>query len=159
VNVRLPAFATALALTVGILAGCASTPPDITDDASVQLQATVVSVAEIAAAGDAAGALAQLDVLQQQLDAAVAAGSVTSERAAAIQSRIDIVRTDLQPAPQPTVEPAPEPTAEPAPQPAPDDKGEDKGEDKGKDKGDDDGGDDNSGPGNNNGNNNGGGND
>jgi hypothetical protein len=151
VNLRLRAFAAAVALTAGVLAGCAATPADIADDASAQLQATVVSVAETAAAGDAAGALAQLDVLQQQLDAAVAAGSVTSERATAIQSRIDIVRADLQPAPQPTVEPAPEPTVEPAPQPAPDDKGEDKG----KDKGDEDGGNDNSGPGNNNGNGNG----
>ena len=150
-NVRLSAFAAAVALTAGVLAGCAATPGDIADDASAQLQATVVSVAETAAAGDAAGALAQLDVLQQQLDAAVAAGSVTSERAAAIQSRIDVVRADLQPAvepaPEPTVEPAPEPTAEPAPQPAPDDTG--------KDKGADDDGNDNSGPGNNNGNGNG----
>lgn len=144
-NVRISAFAAAIALTAGVLAGCAATPGDIASGTAAQLQTTVVSIAETAAAGDAAGALSQLDVLQQQLDAALADGSVSAERAAAIQGRIDVVRADLQPAPLPTVEPAPEPT--PA-QTTNDDGGGDDGG----------GGNDNSGPGNNNGNDNGSGN-
>jgi len=142
-NVRIPAFAAAIVLTAGVLAGCAATPGDIAGDAAAQLQTTVVSIAETAAAGDSAGALTKLDLLQQQLDAALADGSVSAERAAAIQSRIDVVRADLQPAPLPTVEPAPEPT--PA-QTANDDDGGDGGGGDGND---------NSGPGNKNGNDNG----
>ncbi len=98
-NARLAAFAAAVALTAGALAGCATTPGDISSGTAGELQTTVVAIAESAAAGDAAGALAQLDALQQQLDAAVADGSVSAERAAAIQSRIDLVRADLQPVP------------------------------------------------------------
>jgi hypothetical protein len=142
-TVRIPAFVAAIALTAGVLAGCAATPSDIASGTAAQLQTTVVSIAETVAAGDAAGALTQLDVLQQQLDAAVAEGSVSAERAGAIQTRIDVVRADLQPAPLPTVEPAPEPT--------PDQTVDDGGDDGGGD----DGGNDNSGPGNNSGNDNG----
>ena len=98
------------------------------------MQSAVVAVAESAAAGDPTTALARLDELQQQLDAALAAGDVTQERAAAIQSAIDAVRADLQPAPAPTVEPAPAPATTVDPGVT------------------DDGGNDNSGPGNNNGN-------
>lgn len=148
-NVRLAAFAAAVALTAGALAGCAATPADISSGTAGELQTTVVAIAESAAAGDAAGALAQLDALQQQLDAAVADGSVSAERAAAIQSRIDLVRADLQPPP------VVEPTTEPAPAPAPADGGD--GDD-GNGGNDDDNsgpgsnnGDENSGPGNNNG--------
>lgn len=140
-NARLAAFAAAVALTAGGVAGCAVTPGDISSGTAGELQTTVVAIAESAAAGDAAGALAQLDALQQQLDAAVANGSVSAERAAAIQSRIDLVRADLQPPPvvEPTTEPAP------APAPAVTDGGDD----------DDGGGNENSGPGNNSGDENG----
>lgn len=111
---RVASFAAALALSAGILTGCAGTPPDISSDTSEQMQTTVVSIGESAAAGDAAHALAQLDELQQQLDAALAGGSVSADRAAAIQSRMDLVRADLQPEPEPApvVEPDPDPTAD-----------------------------------------------
>lgn len=143
-NNRIARFAAALALTAGVLVGCAATPADIAGETATQMQTTVVSIAESAAAGDAAGALAQLDGLQQQLDAALADGSVSAERGAAIQSRIDLVRADLQPAPAPVVEPttAPDPAVT-------DDEGDGDGNDGG---GNDGGGNDNSGPGNNNGN-------
>ena len=134
---RVLTFAAALTLCAGVLAGCANPAPQISSGASTQMQTAVVSIAESAAAGDAASALAQLDQLQQLLDAALAGGSVTAERAAAIQTRIDIVRADLQP--EPPVEPTPEPTTSPT---------------TGTDDGDDDK-DGNSGPGNNNGNGNG----
>lgn len=126
---RLSSLLTALAL-VAVLAGCAATPATLSQQTSTALQSGVVAVAESAAAGDQATALTRLDELQQTLDAALAAGDVSTERAAAIQAAIDAVRADLQPAPAPSVEPVPAPTADP---------------------GVSDNGNDNSGPGNNNG--------
>lgn len=128
---RRPASLIAAIALTAVLAGCAASPTALSRQASTDLQAGVVAVAESAAAGDQTAALARLDELQQALDAAVAAGDVTAVRAASIQSAIDVVRTDLQPAPAPTVEPAPQPTADPSVT---------------------DSGNDNSGPGNNNGN-------
>ena len=141
---RVLTFVTALMLSASVLAGCANTSPEISSGASTQMQTAVVSIAESAAAGDAVSALAQLDQLQQLLDAALADGSVTAERGAAIQTRIDLVRADLQP--EPVVEPTPEPTT--APTTDTDDGETDNdnsgpgnnngnGNDKGKDKGDD----------------------
>jgi len=132
---RVLTFVTALILSASVLAGCANTSPEISSSASTQMQTVVVSIAESAAAGDAVSALAQLDQLQQLLNAALADGSVTAERGASIQTRIDLVRADLQP--EPVVEPTPEPTAAPT---------------TGTDDGDDDADNGNSGPGNNNGN-------
>jgi len=140
VNTRITLFAAAMVLTGGVLAGCGAPPADIDSGTAAEMQTTVVSIAESAAAGDAAGALTQLDGLQQQLDAAHADGSVSAERAAAIQTRIDLVRADLQPEPAPVVEPS----TDPAPDPTVSDQD-----------GGDEGGSDNSGPGNNNGNGNG----
>ena len=151
-NGRITLFAAAVALTAGALAGCAATPADIAGGTAAEMQTTVVSIAESAAAGDSAGALAQLDGLQQQLDAALADGSVSAERAAAIQSRVDLVRADLQPEPAPAVEP---PT-DPAPDPTVND--QDGGDDGGSDNSGPGDNNDNSGPGNNNGNNSGNGN-
>lgn len=127
---RLSSVIASVALAA-VLAGCAGTPPTLSSQTSTALQSGVVAVAESAAAGDQTSALARLDELQQTLDAALAAGDVTAERAAAIQAAIDAVRADLQPAPAPSVEPVPQPTVDP---------------------GVTDNGNDNSGPGNNNGN-------
>ena len=131
---RLTAAAVALALGASILAGCTPAPTALSPQVSTDMQSAVVAVAESAAAGDPTTALARLDELQQRLDAALAAGDVTQERAAAIQSAIDAVRAGLQPTPAPTVEPAPAPATTVDPGVT------------------DDGGNDNSGPGNNNGN-------
>jgi hypothetical protein len=95
-------------IVVAWLAGCAGTPAP--SGVAVDMQSAVVAVAEAAAAGDSAGALAELDGLQQQLDDALAEGAVSAERAAAIQSALDLVRADLQPVPVPTVEPPADPT-------------------------------------------------
>ena len=116
---RVLAFLAALALSAGVLAGCAPTPSEISSAVSTELQTTVVAIADAAAAGDAATALAELDQLQQQLDAALADGSVSAERAAAIQTRIDLVRADLQPVGGAghVVEPAPKTPLTRAPRP------------------------------------------
>ncbi|HEX5728377.1 MAG TPA: hypothetical protein VFX99_03005, partial [Microbacterium sp.] len=87
-RVGLASCAAAVALAAGALAGCAAASPEISTATSGAMQTTVVSIAQSAATGDPATALAQLDALQQQLDAAVADGSVTAERAASIQTRI-----------------------------------------------------------------------
>lgn len=127
---RLASLVATVALAA-VLAGCAAVPQPLSRQASTDLQAGVVAVAESAASGDQTSALARLDELQQSLAEAVTAGDVTAERAASIQSAIDLVRADLQPAPAPSVEPVPQPTADPTVT---------------------DDGNDNSGPGNNNGN-------
>jgi hypothetical protein len=124
-----------IALSVAVLAGCSPTPAALSEEVSTGMQSGVVAVAEAAAAGDSVGALARLDELQQKLDAALAAGEVSAERAVAIQTAIDAVRADLQPVPEPSVEPLPEQTVDPGVT----DDGDDNGND-------------NSGPGNNNGN-------
>jgi len=122
----------AIGLSLSGFAGCSPAPVALSEEVSTDMQSGVVAVAEAAAAGDPVSALARLDELQQKLDAALAVGDVSAERADAIQSAIDTVGADLAPTPEPTVEPQPEPTADPGVT--------------------DDGDDDNSGPGNNNGN-------
>lgn len=109
---------TRLAITLAgtalvILSGCAPQQPPLDSATADSLNATVVAVATAAEGDDPAGALAQLDALQGQLDAAVAGGSVTGERAAGIQWAIDLVRLDLAAlvALVPTETPTPTPTA------------------------------------------------
>ena len=83
-------------LVVGLLAGCASESADLDSDVATTLQSSVVAVAETAADGDLATSLARLDTVQEHLDAAIAEGAVSAERAALIQSAIDAVRADLE---------------------------------------------------------------
>jgi hypothetical protein len=103
------------AVLAGILtftmAGCS--PSDLSAATADDLQVSVVSIADAAAAGDTATALAAVDGLQQQLTAALDAGTVRAERGARIQAALDQVRADLQAlVPTPTPEPSEEaPTA------------------------------------------------
>ena len=76
------------------LSGCAPTP-DVSESAAARLQASVQVVAGHAAAGDPAAAVAELDALQTQLDAAVQSGDVADERSETIQTKLDLVRADL----------------------------------------------------------------
>jgi len=98
-----------LAMTLA-LAGCA-TATELAPSTAEGLQASVVEVSTLASDGDVTGALARLDALQSELDAAVAAGDVSAERVASIQQAIDLVRADLE-ALVPEPEPTPTPTAE-----------------------------------------------
>jgi hypothetical protein len=142
------AAAVAGGLLVLGLAGCAG-PSSLDSAASAGMQDSVVAVAQLAAKGDAAGATAQLDTLQSQLDAAVEGDLVTAARAARIQDAIDVVRADLAAlvAPQPAPSPTESETA------VVDDSGSGNTDGGGDDGGS--GGDDNSGKGKNNGNENG----
>ncbi|MGI9823682.1 hypothetical protein [Agromyces sp. Marseille-Q5079] len=141
-STALAAAAVAIVLASG-LSACASGG----EDASAELHASVVEVAERAAAEDYAGALAELDSLEQDLAEAVDAGRVDAAKEQEIRAALDVVRADLEAAEVATT-PTPTPTPTPA---SDDDTGED---DKGKDDKDDDKGkdNDNKGKGNNNGN-------
>lgn len=102
---------TAIVLSIGLsLSGCTTTS-SIPESTSAFLQSTVVTVADLAAAGDSAGALATLDALQTQLQQATEDGHIPTDRQSEIQNAIDLVRADLQTAPAATPTPA-EPVSE-----------------------------------------------
>jgi hypothetical protein len=82
-------FATVLGAVV--LTGCSQLDDAVASD----LQGSVQQVASYSAASDTAAALAELDALQQKLDAAVASGDVSADRAEAIQAAADLVRADI----------------------------------------------------------------
>ena len=135
------------ALTLG-LSACVSA-----EATTAELRGSVVQIAERAAAGDYAGALAALALLDKDVAAAVDAGRLDGEREQRIRAAMELVRVDLEtasvaatPEPAPEPEPEPQPKPEPAPEPPADDGGDGGNEGEG-------GGEDNSGPGNNNGNN------
>ncbi|MCS5717595.1 hypothetical protein N1027_05525 [Herbiconiux sp. CPCC 205763] len=120
-------LAPALLAAVLVLTGCSGATNGLTAEVGKQLQSTVVTAADQAAAGDTAGALTTLDTLQTQLQQATDSGDISAERAATVQASIDLVRADLQPAAPveypatpvtqdpATTEPEPEPT-EPEPE-------------------------------------------
>lgn len=78
-----------------MFSGCAQANTDLTAESAAQLQSHVVSVAETAATGDCAAAMAELDALQAALDAARERGEVSDARATSIQAALDVVRADL----------------------------------------------------------------
>ncbi len=111
----LAAASVALGL-IGGLASCAA-DPEIGADTSAAFRAQVATIATHSVAEDYAGALAQLDALAAEVDAAVAAGTVDPARADQIREAIALVRADLEASiaaatPPPTAEPTP--TEEPA---------------------------------------------
>jgi ribosomal protein S20 len=110
-----------------MLAACAGAPRAIDPTASERLTEAVSAVSADAAAGDAAAASAHLDAVQAELDAAVAAGTVTAARATRIQTAIDLVRADLVAALTPAPAPAPEPEVTTGPATNDDDGTGDKG--------------------------------
>ena len=76
------------------LTACAPQPA-VSDEAAEGLQASVLVVAESAAANDLARAVSELDALQARLDGAKGSGDVSDERSEKIQAAIDLVRADL----------------------------------------------------------------
>ncbi|MGV8977748.1 MAG: hypothetical protein ACOH17_06875 [Cellulomonas sp.] len=121
-----------------LLAGCASSAPDISATTSNELQATVQEIGAAAAAGHHTAAVTLLDTLQSRLDHALAAGRVSGDRGVQIQSAIDQVRDDLgalvaAPAPVPTqsTSPAASDTATPVSTKDPAGPKKDKGKGKG----------------------------
>ena len=132
----IPAAALAAGLAFG-LSGCGAS----SDQVSAAMHASVVQIAERAAAGDYPGALAELALLDRDVTSAVENGSIDATREAEIRAAMDLVRADLEAA---DVASTPAPAPDPATVPA-DDTVDDGGDDA-------PGNNDNKGKGNNNGN-------
>ena len=128
----LPAAALAVTLTFGLSACGASS-----ESTAAAMHASVVQIAERAAAGDYAGALAELALLDRDVTNAADNGAIDAARETQIRAAMDLVRADLEAADAPAPTPTPEPTTVPT-----DDDGGD----------DEPGNNDNKGKGNNNGN-------
>ena len=92
---RLPQILITALATIALVAGCATTTPDIEPDVATTLQNQVVLVAEEAASGNHQAALDRLNDLQAELDEAEAAQTIQPARVDAIQVGIDAVRADL----------------------------------------------------------------
>lgn len=126
VRTILPATTLAIALAFG-LGACSSTGARLTAD----LHASVVQISERAVAGDYAGALAALALLDRDVTAASDDGRLDADRERSIREAMELVRADLEAAEVATT-PAPEPEPAPEPDQGDDDPGNDKGNDKGK---------------------------
>ncbi|MGX9901975.1 mucin-associated surface protein [Arthrobacter sp. SA17] len=83
------------ALLVFSLAACGPAEPELGFDASKRLQSRVLTVTDLAAANDPAGALVALAELEEQLEVAGANGEVSFKRHQSIMTAIEAVRTDL----------------------------------------------------------------
>jgi hypothetical protein len=131
----LSATVLAAGLVLGLSACAASS-----ENTAAAMHDSVVQISERAAAGDYAGALAELALLERDVATAADNGAIDAAREAEIRSAMDVVRADLEAADAPAAPaPAPEPTTEPTQN---GDDNPDPGEDN-----------PNKGPGNNNGNN------
>ncbi len=96
------------------------------DQLEAYMHASVVEIAERSAAGDYAGALAELALLERDVTRAAGDGRIGREREQEIRVAMDLVRADLEAAgaaatPSPTTQPLPgtesEPTTAPVPTP------------------------------------------
>jgi len=104
----LPAAAIAVALTFGFSACGASS-----DGTEAAMHGSVVQIAERAASGDYAGALAELALLDRDVTTAAENGTIDAAREQEIRDAMDLVRADLEAADvTPTPTPTPTPTEE-----------------------------------------------
>ncbi len=101
------AAGSAVVIAVALAFGLSACTPD--DGVTDELRGAVVQIAERSAAGDFIGALAELDLLVEDLDAAVEEGAIDSAREREIRAAIDLVRADLEAAVAAANTPAPAP--------------------------------------------------
>ncbi|HEY6799122.1 MAG TPA: hypothetical protein VI121_00635, partial [Agromyces sp.] len=106
----LAAAAISVSLAFG-LSGCTASA----DDLAIDMHESVVQIAERAVAGDYAGALAALALLDGDVAEARESGRIDAAREQEITAAIDLVRADLEAAAS---------AATPAPAPPPADEGE-----------------------------------
>jgi hypothetical protein len=130
----LAAAAVAVAMTFG-LSSCAASG----DSTAAAMHESVVQISTRAAEGDFPGALAELALLERDVDAAVEDGAVDTAQESDIRAAIDQVRTDLEAADAAST---PSPTVTPAPAPAPAEDDDPPGNDDNKGKGNNNGNDD-----------------
>jgi len=127
-------------LTAGLVLGLSACAAS-SESTEAAMHDSVVQMSERAAAGDYAGALAELALLERDVATAAENGAIDATREAEIRSAMDVVRADLEAA-DVVDTPAPEPTTDPDQPVQNGDDEPDPGEDN-----------PNKGPGNNNGNN------
>ncbi|MFF2372301.1 hypothetical protein [Agromyces sp. NPDC058110] len=102
------AVAAGLALLLGVgLTSCAPSH----DDTAAEMHASVVRVSERAASTDYAGALAELELLEADVDEAATSGELDAAQEQQIRDAIALVRTDLETAEAATT-PTPTPTTD-----------------------------------------------
>lgn len=127
---------TALFLAAVLLAGCAGAP-ELEEATAGKFQARVATAKQLAAEQNFLDALAELDQLGSDVQAAAEQGDVSAERRSRIESSLLKVRADLEAA-QAAAQPEPDPiTATPEPSPEGGD-GEQKGKEKEEEGGDKD---------------------
>ena len=122
-----PATALALSLVFG-LGACAATGAQLGAD----LHTSVVEISDRANAGDFAGALAELALLDRDVTAASDDGRLDADREREIRAAMDLVRADLEAA-EVASTPTPTPTPTPVTVPEDDDSGPGNSDDKGND--------------------------
>ena len=130
----LPAAAIAITLAFG-LSSCAAS----SENTAAAMHDSVVQISTRAAEGDYPGALAELALLERDVDAAVDDGAVDAAQESDIRAAIDLVRADLEAADAAST---PSPTVTPAPAPAPAEDDDPPGNDDNKGKGNNNGNDD-----------------
>ena len=126
----LSAAAIGVALAFG-LSACNSA-----ENTGVAMHTSVVQIAERAVAGDYAGALAELALLDRDVAAALDAGRIDADREQEIRAAMELVRADLEAA---EVATTPTPTSKPTPTPSDDGDDDEPGNSDNKGKGNDDG--------------------
>lgn len=137
---RLMLGAVTMVLAVGVLSACSGAPVSVQAATASSLQASVLDISTAAASGDFDTALGLLTAVEADLRTAAAAGQVSPERSAQIQSAISAVNSDLlaaiadaEPEPTATRTPSPTPTPDrsetptPTPTPTEDDEDEEPG--------------------------------
>ncbi|SFR90621.1 hypothetical protein SAMN05428970_3694 [Agromyces sp. CF514] len=137
-SLRATAVAAGVALLVALgLTSCAPT----NDDTAAEMHTSVVRISERAASADYAGALAELGLLEADVDQAAADGDLDAAQEQEIRDALALVRADLEAA-EVAATPTPTPTTDDS-----DDSGnsddspgnsDNKGKGKGKDKNEDD---------------------
>lgn len=110
-------------LVLSLTTACQAPSPDISSEKAEQLQSRVLAVTTAVADGGYAAALEALTVLETELDAAAADGSVSFARHQRIEAALALVRQDVQAAIDAAAKPTPAPT--PVETVAPVDEGDD----------------------------------
>ena len=113
---KLLASITGAALVLGLTAGCQAAPPDITPNQASAFQSQVLAITTAVADGSYAAALDALTTLETELDAAAAEGEISFARHQRVEAALAVVRADVQTAIdalQPDPEPAPVETTDP----------------------------------------------
>lgn len=107
---RLVSLVAGAALILSLTTGCQANSPDISSEKAEEFQTRVLGITTAVADGSYAKALDALTVLETELDAALADGSISKERQQRIEAALAVVRADVQAAIDALAEPEPAPS-------------------------------------------------